>query len=413
MITTLPGLYVTSYLMLALPAQLLSFKAGIFCTTYALRCTNLFFSTGNVAVLFLLLKQMHPKMNSNYTFLVAVTLGSFPVLYFFTFLYYTDVASTFFTLLMYLLHLKQCNILAALTGVVAVIFRQTNIVWVAFMVGMSIQHTILQWMAVQKKNVKSQRKQDLVLLQTFFNLVYTNTKRNRKAVLELLITILSKSWSYFVVCFLFLVFVYVNNGIVVGDRTHHQVALNFPQIFYFLMVALFFSSPHLISTTKITNWFKFSVHQRMWFAGFAAIAALAIDRCTYVHEYLLADNRHYTFYVWSKIFRRHFLVRFLLIPFYWYAIFQVCVDMKKKNIFWKIIFTICVLVSLVPQKLLEFRYFIIPYLILRVNMPLPTPTWKMCLEFLLGMFINALTIYMFAFRTFTWPGSNEIQHFMW
>ena len=179
------------------------------------------------------------------------------------------------------------------------------------------------------------------------------------------------------------------------------------------MVSSFFASPHLISLAKINNWLKFSIDQRVWSIGFAFIAALVIGRFTYVHEYLLADNRHYTFYVWSKIFRRHFLVRFLLIPFYWYAIFQVCTDMKKKNIFWKIGFTICVLVSLVPQKLLEFRYFIIPYLILRLNMPLPTPTWKMVLELLLNVLVNAVTIYMFVYKTFHWPHSKDAQHFMW
>lgn len=399
--------------MLALPAKLLTFTANTFCTTYALRCTNLLFSTGNVAMLFLLLKRMHPKMNTNSTFLVAVTLGSFPVLYFFTFLYYTDVGSTFFILLMYFFHLKQWSILAALTGIVAVIFRQTNIVWVAFMASISVQHTILQWMAVQKKNVKSQRKQDLVLLRTFFNLLSANARRNRKAVFELIFSILIKTWSYLIIGSVFLLFVYLNDGIVVGDRTHHHVAMNFPQIFYFLMVTLFFASPHLISVSKISNWVKFSLDQKVGCVCFTAIAVLLIHHCTYVHEYLLADNRHYTFYVWSKIFQRHFLARFLLIPCYWYAIFQVCIDMKKKNIFWKIAFTLCVLVSLVPQKLLEFRYFIIPYLILRLNMPLPAPTWKTMLEFLLNIFVNAVTIYMFNYRTFTWPGSKDVQHFMW
>ncbi|XP_029636418.1 putative Dol-P-Glc:Glc(2)Man(9)GlcNAc(2)-PP-Dol alpha-1,2-glucosyltransferase [Octopus sinensis] len=413
MITTLPGLYLSSSLPLSIPGRLLFNKGDMFCTPYILRCTNLFFSTGNVALIFLLLNRMHPKMSSSYTFLVASTLGSFPMLYFFTFLYYTDAGSTFFTLLMYLLHLHHQTIPAALIGVIAILFRQTNIIWVVFMVGVSAQHTLLQWMAVQKKNLKTQRKHDWLLLHTFFNLFSVNLQRNPWVIVELVLSILMKTWCYIIVTLLFLLFVYINNGIVVGDRSHHEVTFNFPQIYYFLSTVLFFASPHLISFQKIYNWLSQSIQKPISFITFSVISALLIAKFTYVHEYLLADNRHYTFYVWSKIFKRHYLVRFLLIPIYWYTICQVYLDLKKKNIFWKIAFAICITVSLVPQKLLEFRYFIIPYLLLRLNMPLPTPLSKMLLEFTVSTFVNAITIYLFVYKTFTWPGVKDAQRFMW
>lgn len=48
--------------------------------------------------------------------LSAVNLTIFPVLYFFTFLYYTDVIATGVVLLTYLLQLEGCTLLAALTG---------------------------------------------------------------------------------------------------------------------------------------------------------------------------------------------------------------------------------------------------------------------------------------------------------
>ena len=34
------------------------------------------------------------------------------------------------------------------------------------------------------------------------------------------------------------------------------------------------------------------------------------------HPFLLADNRHYTFYVWQRIFRRHAVVPYLFAPGY-------------------------------------------------------------------------------------------------
>jgi alpha-1,2-glucosyltransferase len=48
--------------------------------------------------------------------LSAVNLAIFPVLYFFTFLYYTDVIATGVVLLTYLLQLEGRTLLAALTG---------------------------------------------------------------------------------------------------------------------------------------------------------------------------------------------------------------------------------------------------------------------------------------------------------
>lgn len=64
--------------------------------------------------------------------LSALNLAIFPVLYFFTFLYYTDSGSTFFVLLMYYLHLRHSFFKAAIAGAISLFFRQTNIVWVFY-----------------------------------------------------------------------------------------------------------------------------------------------------------------------------------------------------------------------------------------------------------------------------------------
>lgn len=53
----------------------------------------------------------------------AITLIFFPLLHFFTFLYYTDPGSTFFVLLMYLFHLHGNKTLAAFMGGMSILFR--------------------------------------------------------------------------------------------------------------------------------------------------------------------------------------------------------------------------------------------------------------------------------------------------
>lgn len=45
-------------------------------------------------------------------------------------------------------------------------------------------------------------------------------------------------------------------------------------------------------------------------------ARLDADLNSIHHPFLLSDNRHYTFYIWRRVFRLHFLVPYLLAPVY-------------------------------------------------------------------------------------------------
>ena len=47
-----------------------------------------------------------------------------------------------------------------------------------------------------------------------------------------------------------------------------------------------------------------------------AVLACIIHWGTMAHPYLLADNRHFTFYLWRKVIMQHWTLKFLLIPIY-------------------------------------------------------------------------------------------------
>jgi len=66
--------------------------------------------------------------------------ATFPVHYFFTYLYYTDVGSTFFTLSTWLASRRSHFKIAGILGAGAVLMRQTNAVWVTFIAA----HSALQ-----------------------------------------------------------------------------------------------------------------------------------------------------------------------------------------------------------------------------------------------------------------------------
>ncbi|KAH9518953.1 putative Dol-P-Glc:Glc(2)Man(9)GlcNAc(2)-PP-Dol alpha-1,2-glucosyltransferase [Bulinus truncatus] len=84
------------------------------CTTQNLRAFNLLFCAGNFILLYLLGKKLNggdvtdnkyknkeKYANQNLLLLNSSVLVLFPVLYFFSWFYYTDPGSTFFTLLLY------------------------------------------------------------------------------------------------------------------------------------------------------------------------------------------------------------------------------------------------------------------------------------------------------------------------
>lgn len=232
--------------------------------------------------------------------------------------------------------------------------------------------------------------------------------------------ILKCLWAYGLVVVGFAVFVVMNGGIVVGDKTQHQACLNFPQLCYLLVFTLAFSSSLLVFPEDIVNYLKIlrnAIKKPLSIIVLLLVAikmVLAIYKFTYVHEYLLADNRHYPFYIWRKVYARHWLVKYAMVPLYLFAAFCIHRQLSfKQHSLWLVMFYICVAVVTVPQKLLEFRYFIIPYILYRLHIPLASYT-RLVLECALYTAVNAATFYLFLEKPFHWAHSpNEVQRFMW
>ncbi|XP_069101368.1 dol-P-Glc:Glc(2)Man(9)GlcNAc(2)-PP-Dol alpha-1,2-glucosyltransferase-like [Argopecten irradians] len=411
MITTLPGTYLASVGVLYPVSMVTQQKLADVCITATLRSINIIFTTANCYLLLCISNVLNPQITPWRAAVKAVTLTLFPVMYFFTFLYYTDPGSIFFVLMLYYFHLRGYRLLAALMGIAAILFRQTNIIWVVFVAGLSTQDCIMDWMKKEKDGSKSKDGNDWRNFKRFLSLLWSNLKKPQ-LILELLLNILGSTFWYICVGIGFAAFVHQNNGIVVGDRSHHQACLNFPQVFYFLSVSHVFGAPHMIGIQNVLNFIKFSVKKIILVLTFCLVSFVFINKFTYVHKYLLADNRHYVFYVWSKIFRRHDYVRYALIPIYYHAAWQIQECLKHKNVFWKFVFLICLVLSTVPQMLMEFRYFIIPYLILRLNM-INESLVRTLMELLLYAAINLGTVYMFGERSFVWENSRDVQRFMW
>ncbi|XP_072530326.1 dol-P-Glc:Glc(2)Man(9)GlcNAc(2)-PP-Dol alpha-1,2-glucosyltransferase [Salminus brasiliensis] len=415
MITTLPGLYLLSVGVIKPAVWLADFSGAVVCSTAMLRFVNLLFNCGNLYVLYLIICRLHFKDKSRLAsrrVLSALTLSTFPVLYFFTFLYYTDAGSTFFTLFAYLMCLYGSHKASALLGICAILFRQTNIIWVAFCAGTVVAQKMDEAWRVEQSKKRDEKTPSQIPLSV------SGVRRVAKFLLDYLTTpasvktVILSAWPYGVVGVGFVTFVVLNNGIVVGDRSSHEACLNFPQLFYFFSFTLVFSLPVSLCYHRLVRFVQSLRKHPFLFLLMAAVSLLLIWKFTFVHKYLLADNRHFPFYVWKRIFQKHHLIRFLLVPGYLFAAWNFLDALKFKSFFWILAFSACLVAATVPQKLLEFRYFILPYLLYRVHVPLPSLP-RLLLEFALYTAVNAATLYIFIYKTFHWPDSTAVQRFMW
>ncbi|KAG8439899.1 hypothetical protein GDO86_005892 [Hymenochirus boettgeri] len=411
MITTLPGLYLLSVGMVKPAAWLFGWNENVVCSNGMLRFINLLFSLGSLYMLYSIISKIHykNKVSSFRKIISTLTLYLFPTLYFFTFLYYTDTGSTFFVLFTYLMCLYGNHKSAALLGLCAFFFRQTNIIWIIFCAGNVISEKLTEaWkIDLKKREDKPSARgsfSELVKALTFL-VQYSLSFRN-------MISLVLLTWPYITLVFGFLVFLVYNGAVVVGDKTSHEVCINFPQLFYFFGFTLIFSFPHLVSVQKLTDFIKSVWRRPFLYIALAGISVILIWKFTYVHKYLVADNRHYTFYVWKKIFQRHELIKYLLVSAYLFAAWSFTDSLKGKSVFWILMFFFCLLAATVPQKLLEFRYFIVPYLIFRLNIPIPSSI-RLLLELLVYILVNVFTFYLFLHKTFRWPDNEETQRFMW
>jgi alpha-1,2-glucosyltransferase len=141
-------------------------------------------------------------------------------------------------------------------------------------------------------------------------------------------------------------------------------------------------------------------------------ASLAIHFGTVAHPYLLADNRHFTFYLWKDILvplRRH--VTALVGMFASASVVLVATLCTARGGLWTAAFSTCTVVVLVPSGLLELRYFTVPSFVAALQWPVPPRGWLL-VQGLAFLAVNGFVLGLFCLRPFTWS-DGSIAHFMW
>ncbi|CEP63132.1 dolichyl-P-Glc:Glc(2)Man(9)GlcNAc(2)-PP-dolichol alpha-1,2- glucosyltransferase LALA0_S07e03092g [Lachancea lanzarotensis] len=424
-ITTPPGLYVLGWFNYRVMRALTSWS-----TLAILRLTNLIGGTVILPVVVL-----RPLFLFNAIGFWPVSLMCFPLLATFYFLYYTDVWSTIFileslTLAITLPFGENKSIwLSALCALVSCFFRQTNIVWNLFVMIVLVERR--------------------AMIQKDFNTVHLNN------YLKLVIHSL-ENWKQLIAPYcinfvLFVVFVIYNRSLTLGDKDNHTAGIHLVQLFYCIAFITVFSMPIWISKLGICQ-YQSRIKAKKVRTGLELFAIMFIIRYfTVVHPFLLADNRHYTFYVFKRIIARNFIFKYVLMPWvYHFSVFNYLEAMRSKimhfhpvlpieiknptelpvqltHISWTALI-ICTFLTVVPSPLFEPRYYILPFMFWRIFM---TPVGeglfadqktdfgelrvckRLFLELVWFLCINTVTLAVFILHSFTWDSEVYPQRIIW
>jgi alpha-1,2-glucosyltransferase len=214
---------------------------------------------------------------STYAVHTAVNVALFPVLFFFSGLYYTDVASTAAVLLALEHQLRRIRLRRegeivgllsdawiVVLGVAALLMRQTNVFWVVVLNGgleavdavkgikmprpaaknghVSVMERVWQTLG---QYAAGHIHDPLLSAAWLDDVVYTIISIALTTVCNPL-PVLRRVWPHVTLLGLFGSFVIWNGGVVLGDKSNHIATIHLPQMLYIWPFFAFFLAPLLI-----------------------------------------------------------------------------------------------------------------------------------------------------------------------
>ncbi|KAG7858761.1 hypothetical protein KL939_002883 [Ogataea angusta] len=207
-ITTPPGLYYLAYWWLKL--------TGLEFSIANLRLLNLFGGVLLIITTLVVKKRYNPGLS-------ALSLFSSPLLTIYYTLFYTDIWSTILIVQSFVAAVSvrptlTSATLSCLLGSISLLYRQTNIVWLAFALAVIVDK-------LAKNNYRDIAQYDVAVFL-------------RKAFASWKIVI-----PYAMVLIAFINFVISNGGITMGDKDNHVIVPHLAQVFYCFTFITSFSAP--------------------------------------------------------------------------------------------------------------------------------------------------------------------------
>lgn len=412
---------------------------------------------------YLLCKRWNSQTNND-TFALAKTCVAMSVPFVLTYhsLYYTDTGGMAFVLAT-LYHIRSRRYLSLCFAILAVLFRQNNIIWVAFAVLLDTapiilssfpRHVLFSWNVAPPRIMR--------LFREYFGFAALGIA--------------------------FGLFVFYNRGIVVGAKTEHQPVFHVAQLAYLILfcgayclldILIAVASPSFNNIEKTRNlthqyWMPFyslsfltsapSSRQRANAGGdgdsttsyasslslmkiggnllFLTLTFFWLYYFSYSHPYLISDNRHISFYLWQRFLGKSPLLRAALAPVYialgcliysrlvYPNVKPVVIrddgtftlelasaneensaKFVRRNSYWFWCWLFCSALVLIPAQLLEFRYFAIPLALFLLRFPVSS-TQGVFFMLLINLLLYGALSYLFLFKPFTAP-DGSLGRFIW
>ncbi|KSA01439.1 uncharacterized protein AC631_02802 [Debaryomyces fabryi] len=340
----------------------------------------------------------------------AVNIVAMPLLFTYYFLFYTDIWASILIVASLALVVRQpfgfitSSYFSGIVAFASLWFRQTNIIWIAFIASLLIDKR------------RREHHKDMGFLQNTVNFI-------RQAVLDWIAIL-----PFIINILLFAIFVKYNEGITFGDKENHKLNLHIVQVFYCLTFIAMFTWPVWLSIRLIKRYIWFTIlgnHglNTVFTIGSWIFIKFIIDNYTVVHPFLLADNRHYTFYIWKRILNQEYSNIFM-IPIYhfctWNIIDSLSLNTSGLTPITIITFIGGIFITIIPSPLFEPRYYIVPLIIYRLYVRpskeklIGISMSRHILEFAWLIFVDVTIMVIFLGYEFTWlsePG--KIQRIIW
>jgi alpha-1,2-glucosyltransferase len=245
-----------------------------------------------------------------------------PLLYPFFFLIYTDIPALMSVLLVWLFCLRRQHIPAAIAGILALLLRQNNIIWI----GLGVL---------------------LVCLESGGDSGKTQANSKRGFALPAL----TQVWPYIAVFILFGLFVIYNGGVATGDQRLQRMSINLTGVYFLLLCGWAAFLPYnIVQAPKIWR-----LLLKPWIAA-SAVAGLVVYLATFrvTHQYnaqgldFYLHNRVLTLMTNSAAWRT-----VLYIPMLWMVLSAASTQLPQKRFRW--IYPVIVL-AICLHPMVEVRY---------------------------------------------------------
>lgn len=364
MITTPPGLYILS--ILYIKATNIDFNLN------DLRLLN---ATISGVGIFLISKLIASSTKVSFPNERAFLVALLPNLFIFYGLYYTDSTSALLCLLAHYFLMEKWNFCFLCTATISLLFRQTNIIWVA--------------------------------LFSIFDQISRESKGDFKLILKYNRYFLNRfGYSSIFLISIFGIGVHLNgSSIALGDKTNHAASLHLAQFFYCNTTIALFCWPFLN--------FEAGLKSLKVILFVSLLACFAIRFGTIEHPYLLLDDgRHWTNLIWNRTLKYE-IVKYLLIPIHSTALVLISNALIDHGNLWVFSYFAACAIVLIPSPLIEPRYFILPLIFFILNCKITLKS-RVMLQIAVFMTINVFIVGWFLYRPFVWPHLPEtIQRRIW